>query len=294
MSNILSTFQFTKKEILDFMNRADQLKNLDLWNRYTNKTIILMFFEPSTRTFCSFQAAANKLGCKIICLAEKYSSIEKGESFQDTIKTLNIFGDVIVLRHPQKDIVHKAALVSKIPIINAGDGDGEHPTQALLDIYTIYKELAPFGIDLNSENRETITITFLGDNKHSRTVHSLIPLLSLFPKIKLIQVCPPSLEIPEIEISTMENVISVTDVLYVTRIQRERFTHKIDYDSIIPIIVNKKLLEKAKKKMIVMHPFPRLNEISTDIDNDPRAVYFNQIENGVYIRMAILEKILGR
>jgi len=294
MSNIITTSQFTKQEILDYMNRADQLKNLDFFQFASNKTIILMFFEPSTRTFCSFQAAANKLGCKIICLTEKYSSIEKGESLEDTIKTLNVFADVIVLRHPEKGAVQKAALASKVPIINAGDGAGEHPTQALLDLYTIFKELATFGIDLNSENRETITITFLGDIKHSRTIHSLIPLLHFFPKIKLIQVCPPNLEIPEIEISTIENVISITDVLYVTRIQKERFTNKIELDSVNPIIVNKKLLEKAKKKMIIMHPLPRLTEISTDIDSDPRAVYFKQVENGVYIRMAILEKILDR
>jgi aspartate carbamoyltransferase len=293
MSNIITTSQFTKQEILDYMNRADQLKNLDFF-QFQNKTIILMFFEPSTRTFCSFQAAANKLGCKIICLTEKYSSIEKGESLEDTIKTLNVFGDVIVLRHPEKGAVQKATLASKVPIINAGDGAGEHPTQALLDLYTIFKELDTFGIDLNSENREIITVTFLGDIKHSRTIHSLIPLLHFFPKIKLIQVCPPNLEIPEIELSTMENVISITDVLYVTRIQKERFTNKIEYDLVSPITVNKKLLEKAKKKMIIMHPLPRLTEISTDIDSDPRAVYFKQIENGVYIRMAILEKILGR
>jgi aspartate carbamoyltransferase len=265
-----------------------------------------MFYEPSTRTYCSFQAAAIKLGCSVINLTAKDSSIQKGESFEDTVKTLNYFGDVIVLRHSSKEALQKAAQISKIPIINAGNGNDEHPTQALLDIFTIYTELQSFGIDLESAERETITITFLGDLKNSRTIHSLVHLLVLFPKLKFIYIGLPDLEMPKDVIErihfeqhdnlTLNKVISITDVLYVTRIQTERIEtikkENIQFDK-NDFCIDENIMNKAKKKMIVMHPLPRLTEISTEIDNDPRAVYFKQLKNGIYIRMAILEKIIN-
>ena len=288
------------------------MKNLGPQILFPDKTLVNMFYEPSTRTSCSFQAAAFKMGCKVISITDKYSSVEKGESLEDTIKTLNCYGDAIVLRHPAKGSSEKASTVSKIPIINAGDGNGEHPTQALLDIFTIHDELSAKGIDLDSQTRGEVTVTFLGDLKNSRTIHSLIHILALFPKMKFVYVCPPSLEMPEEitrKIGTLDNCVQQeglslvdaiveTDVLYVTRIQKERFAS--DYFTVVlnrehqeKYCVDRTVMEKAKEKMIVMHPLPRLTEISTEIDDDPRAVYFKQVENGVYMRMAIIEKIFS-
>jgi len=304
MFHFISSTQLTRQTVLEIICRAHELKEKK--PPQLNKTIIHMFYEPSTRTYCSFQAAAIKLGCSVINLTAKDSSIQKGESFEDTVKTLNYFGDVIVLRHSSKEALQKAAQISKIPIINAGNGNDEHPTQALLDIFTIYTELQSFGIDLESAERETITITFLGDLKNSRTIHSLVHLLVLFPKLKFIYIGLPDLEMPKDVIErihfeqhdnlTLNKVISITDVLYVTRIQTERIEtikkENIQFDK-NDFCIDENIMNKAKKKMIVMHPLPRLTEISTEIDNDPRAVYFKQLKNGIYIRMAILEKIIN-
>ena len=303
MFHFISCAQLTRQNVLEIISRAQTLKE-ERPPKF-NKTIIHMFYEPSTRTFCSFQAAAIKLGCSVINLTVKDSSIQKGESFEDTMRTLNYYGDVIVLRHSSKEALQKAAQISKIPIINAGNGNDEHPTQALLDIFTIYTELQSFGIDMESAERDIITITFLGDLKNSRTIHSLVQLLVLFPKLKFIYIGLPDLEMPKDMIErihfeqfnnlTLNEAISITDVLYVTRVQKERFeriNQKEKQFDMKDYCVDKNLLEKAKKKMIVMHPLPRLTEISTEIDNDPRAVYFKALKNGIYIRMAILEKIL--
>jgi aspartate carbamoyltransferase len=232
------------------------------------------------------------------------SSAKKGESLEDTIKTVSNYGDIIVLRHPEKGSAERAAEVSSVPLINAGDGNGEHPTQALLDIYTIYKELKK---DIKND---MITVTFLGDLKNSRTIHSLIHILTLFPKIRFIYVNPPTLEMPkeiinklnnlnceQITTLTLEEAIDITDILYVTRIQKERFTDEREYLSIMlehnrnKYCVDRQIMNKAKKNMLLMHPLPRLDEIPVEFDSDPRAVYFTQVENGVYMRMAILDTI---
>jgi len=297
--NIVSVVQFTKEHVIHYIQKAARFKRNGP-DRLLDKTIINLFYEPSTRTSCSFQAAAIKLGCKIISMTDKYSSVEKGESLEDTIKTINYYGDAIVLRHPEKGSSERAARVSKIPIINAGDGNGEHPTQALLDIFTIHEELYSRNIDLQSETREPITVTFLGDLKNSRTIHSLIHLLALFPRIKFIYVSPKSLEMPqeidklnvEQTVMTLEEAIVVSDVLYATRIQKERFASEEEYLSINPYCIDAEMMSKAKDSMILMHPLPRLKEISVEVDSDPRAVYFKQVENGVYMRMAILDTIL--
>lgn len=302
MFHFISTTQLTRQALLELINRAHDFKEENEKPHQWNKTIITLFYEPSTRTSCSFQAAAIKLGCSVIHLNPKNSSIEKGESFEDTITTIGYYGDVMVLRHPNKEALHIAALISKIPIINAGNGNDQHPTQALLDIFTIYKELQGYGIDLESTERETITITFLGDLKNSRTIHSLLDLLRFFPKIKFIYIGLPTLEMPK-DITekihheqhddlTLKDAIPITDVLYVTRIQKERIEN-VKIENRQDYCVDKNIMEKAKKNMIVMHPLPRETEISTDVDKDPRAVYFKQIKNGIYIRMAILEKIFN-
>lgn len=296
--NILSVLDFTKERVLHYIHKASQIKIYGVY-RPLDKTIITLFYEPSTRTSCSFQSAAIKLGCNVINITDKFSSVEKGESLEDTIKTINYYGDAIVLRHPEKGACIRAANVSKIPIINAGDGNGEHPTQALIDIFTINENY-----DLNSETRNTITVTFLGDLKNSRTIHSLIHLLILFPKIRFIYVSPAGLEMPQEIIDklnrmnieqnfiSLDEAIYITDILYVTRIQKERLTSN-EYLSInFPFCIDNQMMNKAKKDMILMHPLPRLNEISVEVDSDPRALYFKQVENGVYIRMAILDTIL--
>jgi ornithine carbamoyltransferase len=310
--SLVSVLKLTKKDVLSYILNATQMKKTATSCKFPNKTLINMFYEPSTRTSCSFQAAAIKLGCKVISLTDKVSSAEKGESLEDTIKTLNSYGDVIVLRHPLKGSSERAVNVSKIPIINAGDGNGEHPTQALLDIFTIYNELNSFNIDLDSEKRDKIVVTFLGDLKNSRTIHSLIHLLTLFPKMKFIYISPPSIEIPneivekinslpnceQIVMDSLNEAISITDILYVTRIQKERFSNEREYYSVVlskthqeKYCVDKEVMLNAKEKMVIMHPLPRLTEISSELDNDPRAAYFKQVENGVYMRMAILESI---
>jgi len=318
LKHILSVSQFTKQQVLQYIERASHLKQYGPPSSITfpNKTLLTMFYEPSTRTSCSFQAAALKLGCKTISMTDKYSSSQKGETLEDTIKTLNYYADAIVLRHPEKGAAKKAAQVSKIPIINAGDGNGEHPTQALLDIMTIYTELNNRNIDITSTTRDPITITFVGDLKNSRTIHSLIHILALFPKIHFIYIAPPTLEMPEEIVAqlsenvenpsiqqtttiTLHDAIPITDVLYMTRIQKERFPTERDYYSIAlshdykNYCINKAAIQKAKQTAIIMHPLPRSNEIDTDVDDDPRALYMTQVENGVYMRMAILEEIFS-
>jgi aspartate carbamoyltransferase len=241
------------------------------------------------------------LGGSVISLTDKYSSVEKGETLEDTIRSLGCYADAIVLRHPLKGSAKLAASVSTVPIINAGDGNGEHPTQALLDIYTIHSEL----VSLEGERDYDLTITFLGDLKNSRTIHSLIRFLCLFPKMKFIYISPVGLEMP-VEISefvgsknieqvvgmSLEEAIKITDVLYVTRIQKERFTDINSYNSISQYCVDAKVLTGAKEKMIIMHPLPRNQEIAVEVDKDPRAAYFKQMKNGVYMRMAILARLL--
>jgi len=278
--------------------------------QYPEKTLVTAFYEPSTRTSCSFQAAAYKLGCKVISITDKISSSQKGETLEDTIKTLQYYGDAIVLRHPEKGAAERASAVSNIPIINAGDGNGEHPTQALLDIFTIYTELQKRNIDLYDTGRQPITVTFTGDLKNSRTIHSLIYLLSLFPDMCFVYISPPTLELPPEIIQKMNDLqiqqqtyssiydsIYNTDILYVTRIQKERFATEREYFAITlshnykNFCVTPELLRLAKPSALVMHPLPRSSELLPEIDDDPRAVYFKQVENGVYMRMAILEDI---
>lgn len=307
--HLLSVFQFNKQQVLQYIKRAIEIKRDGVSRMFPTKTVISMFFEPSTRTYCSFQAAAIRLGCRTITITDKISSAEKGESLEDTVKTLQYYGDAIILRHPAKGSSRKAADVSAIPIINAGDGNGEHPTQALLDIFTIYEEMRKRNIDLMDGNREPITVAMVGDLKNSRTVHSLVHFMAMFPKIRILYIAPPSLEIPEeimgrvgLEIpqimgrSLME-LIDGVDILYMTRIQKERFENVRDYYDItlshgfINYCITPEVLERAKGSMIIMHPLPRSTELPPWVDADPRAVYFNQVENGVYMRMAILEGV---
>ena len=314
LNHLINASAITRDQLQNYVHSAEYIKKYRNASRlYPHKTLITMFYEPSTRTNCSFQAAANRLGCKVIALTEKASSSEKGESLEDTIKTLGYYGDAIVLRHPAKGSSEKAAAVSSVPIINGGDGNGEHPTQALLDVFTIYEEMVErTGRNiLSSSPFEPLVITFVGDLKNSRTIHSLIRLLVICGcAFRFVYVSPPSLEMPQDiveyvatqgfdqqKVANIEDVIPMTDVLYMTRLQRERFETMEAYNAIMnnsaAYKLTPELMRLAKEKMIVMHPLPRLDELPTEIDADNRAVYFKQVQNGMYMRMAILDKIFS-
>lgn len=299
--SVLSALHFTKRQVMEYIQLTDRIKRHGP-NSYPDKTLVTLFYEPSTRTSCSFQSAAYKMGCKVISVTDKLSSVVKGESLEDTIKTLNYYGDAIVLRHPEKGSSQRADKVSNVPIVNAGDGAGEHPTQALLDLYTIHNELSRHGITLDSEDRKPLVVTFLGDLKHSRTIHSLVHMLTLFPKITFIYVNPSTLDMPaqivekvndlgykQMTTFTLDEAIPISDILYVTRIQKERFENLEDYSAIETMCIDASRMSQAKKTLILMHPLPRQDEISVEVDSDPRAAYFKQVENGVYMRMAILD-----
>lgn len=247
-----------------------------------------LFYEPSTRTSSSFYSAMAKLGGSVIPINDvNYSSVSKGETLEDTIRTVACYSDVIVLRHPIVGSVARAAAVSPVPVINAGDGVGEHPTQALLDLYTIRKH--------KGLNRH-IRIALVGDLKHGRTVHSLLKLLRLY-NVEMHLVSPKELTMPSEYVKdgdliheTLDECIADVDVVYMTRVQKERITTQ-------EVVGNYALtldhMAKAKKDMIVMHPLPRVDELPTTIDSDPRAVYFDQIKNGLYVRQAIFLRIFG-
>ncbi|MDZ4247874.1 MAG: aspartate carbamoyltransferase, partial [Patescibacteria group bacterium] len=236
-----------------------------------------------------------RLGGKVFPINEiKTSSVAKGETLEDTIKTLEQYADVIVLRHPEAGSAQRAAAAADIPIINAGDGAGEHPTQALLDLFTIIEEKG---------GPDGLSITLLGDLKHGRTVHSLARLLSNYD-VRLNLVSPKTLGLPKAvrddlsvsvtEHDSLESALPDTDVLYVTRVQRERFAKKADYDKVKgSYVVSPESLVKAKDDLIVLHPLPRVDEIDARMDADPRAAYFREVRNGLYVRMALLALVLG-
>jgi aspartate carbamoyltransferase len=240
-----------------------------------------------------------RLGGSVIPINEvKYSSVAKGESLPDTVRTLECYADVIVIRHPEVGSAAAAAKASRKPVINAGDGIGEHPTQALLDAFTIKEELG---------HVDGLTVTLLGDLKHGRTVHSLARLLSLY-KVKLNYVAPDILRMPaelieelkskgvqQEEFTGLDKPLPATDVLYVTRVQKERFTDESVYESVKgAYVIDPKVMKAAKERMIVMHPLPRVGEIAVEFDDDPRAAYFRQMEYGLYVRMALLAMVLGK
>jgi aspartate carbamoyltransferase len=266
----------------------------------SRKILASVFYEPSTRTSSSFTGAMERLGGSVIPINDvnNYSSVVKGENLEDTIKTLECYSDIIVIRHPVKGSAAKAAEAASIPVINAGDGTGEHPTQALLDYVTVRKEQGRV---------DGLTITMMGDLTNGRTVHSLARLLSLY-NVRLNYVAPQILQMPEEikeeirlkgveqnEFEDLADVLPETDVLYMTRIQKERFTDKAVYESVKDIYeVTPKTLEIAKPTMSLMHPFPRVGEISNEVDSDPRAAYFREIKNGLYVRMVLLAGVLGK
>jgi aspartate carbamoyltransferase len=301
--DIISVKQFSRNDLDYIFGVAHEMRvmveRVGTFDLLKGKILASIFYEPSTRTSSSFIAAMQRLGGTVININEvRYSSVAKGESLPDTIRTLECYADVIVIRHPELGSAAKAAEAAHKPVINAGDGVGEHPTQALLDAFTIHEELG---------RMDDLTVTMLGDLKYGRTVHSLSRLLSLY-NAKLNYVSPDILRMPpeiiaeleakgmrQAEHRALDRPLPETDVLYVTRVQRERFESEEVYDSVKgAFVVDKSVMAGAKEKMIVMHPLPRVTEISTDFDADPRAAYFRQMEYGLYVRMALLAMVLGK
>ena len=302
LQNVLSTKQFIKRENLqEIFDLADECRenNAQLNQCLQGKILASLFYEPSTRTRFSFESAMIRLGGSCISTenASQFSSAAKGETLEDSIKVISNYVDVIVLRHYKRGASLKASRVSDVPIINAGDGVGEHPTQALLDLYTIQKELGQM---------DNIRIALVGDLLNGRTIHSLLHLLSNCINIKVYLVSPVGLGLPKnylnylrksqidfIETDNLTKILKHIDVLYVTRIQKERFSSLDLYKKMKDcFIINKKMIRDLPKKAIIMHPLPRISEITQELDSDSRAVYFRQAQNGLFIRMALLKILL--
>ncbi|MEM3578275.1 MAG: aspartate carbamoyltransferase [Candidatus Bathyarchaeia archaeon] len=297
--DIISIKDFSREEI-DYVLRVSQtMEPLAQKGSDTLKGKILatLFFEPSTRTRLSFEAAMHKLGGSTIGFAEaEIASVRKGENLADTVRTVENYADIIAIRHPLEGAARLAAEFAKVPIINGGSGAEEHPTQALLDLYTIVKEKGKI---------DGLKIAFVGDLRYGRTVHSLAYALSLYD-VELFLISPETLKmrrevlqtikerIPVTEKTSLENVVSQVDVLYVTRIQRERFPDPAEYIKVKGSYkIDLKTLSEAKKDLIILHPLPRVDEIAAEVDNTPHARYFQQVWNGIVTRMALLALILG-
>jgi aspartate carbamoyltransferase catalytic subunit len=302
--DILSADQFSKEDLAFLFKKTATMEKIARARKVSKilqgKIMTALFYEPSSRTFGSFISAMQCLGGGIIPLqGMTYSSVAKGETLEDTVRTFECYSDIIVIRHPEVGSAKRAALASEIPIINAGDGVGEHPTQALLDLFTILSKFKKIN---------GLKVAFVGDLLNGRTVHSLSKLLTKMGKVEFFFVSPKILRMPQeikdqlknhvkiTEVDKLDEVIGKVNVLYITRVQKERFSDLSIYEKIKNFyIVNKKLMKKAKKNLIVMHPLPRVGEISTDVDDDPRAVYFTkQMRNGLYVRMALLAAVLGK
>jgi aspartate carbamoyltransferase len=301
--SVLSVRQFDRADLEYVFGVAHEMREMvarvGSFDLLKGKILANLFYEPSTRTASSFTAAMERLGGSVIPITEvKYSSVAKGESLPDTIRTLEAYADAVVLRHPVKGSAAEAARYASKPIINAGDGVGEHPTQALLDLFTIVSELGEV---------DGLTVTMLGDLKFGRTVHSLARLLSQYD-VRINYVAPEILRMPENIVAELEErgvrqasherldpVLGESDVLYVTRVQKERFTDPAGYESVQgAYVITTETMKGAKDRMIVMHPLPRVGEIAMEVDEDPRAAYFRQMENGLYVRMALLAMVLGK
>jgi len=297
--DIISIQDFSREEIdyiLDESTKMEQVasKSSDL---LAGKILATLFFEPSTRTRLSFEAAMLKLGGSTIGFAEiESASVKKGENLADTIRTVENYADVIALRHPLDGAAKLAAEYSKVPIINGGSGSEEHPTQALLDLHTIKKEKGKI---------DKLKIAMVGDLRYGRTVHSLAYALSMYD-VELHLISPDSLrmrrevlrsvqnKIAVVETSSLEKTVPLVDVLYVTRIQRERFPDPAEYAKVRGVYkIDLKTLSSAKKDMIILHPLPRLDEISPEVDSTPQARYFQQVRSGIAVRMALLALVLG-
>ncbi len=296
--SLISIDDFTKEEYFSVLDAAEQFERKPVQNILDGKVVATLFFEPSTRTRLSFESAVNYLGGKVIGFSDaSSSSVKKGESLKDTILTVCNYSDLIVLRHPREGSARYASEVGTVPIVNAGDGANQHPTQCLLDLYSIRKTQGKL---------DNLDIAFVGDLKYGRTVHSLVIAMTNF-NCRFHLVSPPELKLPSsvkmhikeknleyYQYTDLSEVIPMADIIYMTRIQKERFSDPIDYEKVKnAYILNRSLLGNTKPNMKILHPLPRVNEINEDVDDLPQAYYFQQALNGLYVRQAILKIILG-
>lgn len=302
MKDLIDICNLSEAEIDDLIEKAeDIIANPEKYSeKCKNKKIATLFYEPSTRTRLSFESAMLELGGSVIGFSSATdSSVSKGESVADTARTVECFADIIAMRHPKEGAPFVAAKAVNIPVINAGDGGHNHPTQTLTDILTIKREKG---------HLDNLVIGCCGDLKFGRTVHSLISAMSRYKNVEFVLISPEELKIPEnvrteilekneikyTEVTELEKVIPSLDVLYMTRVQRERFFNEADYVRLKDTyILTEDKLKNAKDDLSILHPLPRVNEISTEIDSDPRACYFRQVRNGKFIRMALILKLLG-
>jgi aspartate carbamoyltransferase catalytic subunit len=296
--NLISINDFSKEEQIKILDIAEEFEKNPIQNILEGSVVATLFFEPSTRTRLSFESAASRLGAKIIGFSSSASSsVSKGETLKDTILTVCNYSDLIVMRHPIDGSARYAGEVASIPIINAGDGANQHPTQTLLDMYSIRKTQGTL---------DNLNVAFIGDLKYGRTVHSLTMALSQY-NTTFHLVSPIELKLPSYvkrhikeknltyhQYTDLMEVIPHADIIYMTRIQKERFSDPMDYEKVKNAYnLHNDMLENAKENMRVLHPLPRVNEISEDVDSNPKAYYFQQALNGVFVRQALLSTILG-
>lgn len=296
--SLISIHDITKEDYIKVLDLAEKFEKNQRQGILKDKVISTLFFEPSTRTRLSFESAAGYLGASIIGFTDvATSSVKKGETLKDTILMVSSYSDLIVMRHPKEGSARYASEVSSVPIINAGDGANQHPTQCLLDLYSIRK---------TQKKLDNLNIAFVGDLKYGRTVHSLVQALTNF-KTTFHLVSPVELKLPSSvkqyikdakldyhQYTEMADVIPQVDILYMTRIQQERFSDPLEYERVKNVyILRNKMLDDSKRNLRVMHPLPRVNEITTDVDENKKAYYFQQAKNGVFVRQALLSLILG-
>ena len=302
MRNLIDITDLSVDEINDLIKVGEDIKKnkAKYAEKCKGKQLATLFFEPSTRTRLSFESAMLSLGGNTLGFSSaQSSSTVKGESIADTIRTVSSYVDIIAMRHPQEGAATIAATSTKVPVINAGDGTNRHPTQTLTDLMTIKEAKGKLS---------NFCIGMCGDLKYGRTVHSLVEALSRYENIKYVFISPKELKMPEevlnilkqknieyTEVESIEENILNLDILYMTRVQKERFKDEKQYERLKDVyILDKEKLKNAKKDLVILHPLPRVNEISEEIDNDPRACYFKQVENGKYIRMALILKLLNQ
>ena len=302
LRHVIESQQFSRSLLEELFARADEIKREPhrFIGRLAGSVMAALFYEPSTRTRLSFEAAMLRLGGQTMGTdnAREFSSAAKGETIEDTIRIVSGYSDVIVLRHYEEGAARRAAAVSSVPVINAGDGPGQHPTQALLDLYTIRDEIG---------HVDGIRIAMVGDLANGRTVRSLTYLLAKFRDIRVSFVAPPQVamrqdikdhldehHVPWVETQDLDAVLPQVDVVYQTRIQKERFADEAAYLAVKGVYrIDAHAMSLLRKSAIVMHPLPRVDEIAPEIDSDPRAAYFRQARNGMYIRMALLDRVLS-
>jgi aspartate carbamoyltransferase catalytic subunit len=296
--SLVSIDDLTTSEIMKILDRAGEFEKQPVQNLLTGKVIATLFFEPSTRTRLSFESAINKLGGKIVGFADaSTSSVSKGETLNDTIRTVNNYCDLIVMRHPIEGSARFASEIATVPVINAGDGANQHPTQTLLDLYSIRKTQGTL---------DNLNIFMVGDLKYGRTVHSLMMAMSRW-NTTFNFISPEELKMPDefklyldnlglkyYEHNDFTDIVSKADIIYMTRVQKERFSDPIEFEKVKNVyVLRSSMLKMTKQNMRILHPLPRVNEINMDVDSNPKAYYFEQALNGVYTRQAILCSLLG-